>query len=85
MFLCENLTIPWYTKVFFVFHQHINYHYLQLVADLLEKRAPFNGMRGKRGEEIAVQQPDQVNILAAADADDGGGGGGAHVHVVQRG
>ena len=60
-------------------------HHLQLVADLLEKRAPFNGMRGKRGEEIAVQQPDQVNILAAADADDGGGGGGAHVHVVQRG
>ena len=55
------------------------------MADLLEKRAPFNGMRGKRGEEIAVQQPDQVNILAAADADDGGGGGGAHVHVVQRG
>ena len=46
----------------FVFHQFIN-HLLQLVADLLEKRAPFNGMRGKRGEEMAVQQPDQVNIL----------------------
>ena len=46
----------------FVFHQFINHH-LQLVADLLEKRAPFNGMRGKRGEEMAVQQPDQVNIL----------------------
>ena len=30
---------------------------------MLEKRAPFNGMRGKRGEEMAVQQPDQVNIL----------------------
>ena len=29
---------------------------------MLEKRAPFNGMRGKRGEEMAVQQPDQVNI-----------------------
>ena len=38
-------------------------HHLQLVADLLEKRAPFNGMRGKRGEEMAVQQPDQVIIL----------------------
>ena len=46
----------------FVFHQFIN-HLFQLVADLLEKRAPFNGMRGKRGEEMAVQQPDQVNIL----------------------
>ena len=46
----------------FVFHQFINLLF-QLVADLLEKRAPFNGMRGKRGEEMAVQQPDQVNIL----------------------
>ena len=31
------------------------------MADLLEKRAPFNGMRGKRGEELVGQhQPDQV-------------------------
>ena len=32
------------------------------MADLLEKRAPFNGMRGKRGEELVSQQqlPDQV-------------------------
>ena len=51
-----------YQVFFFVLHQFLNYH-LQLVADLLEKRAPFNGMRGKRGEEMAVQQPDQVNIL----------------------
>ena len=31
------------------------------MADVLEKRAPFNGMRGKRGEElVGHQQPDQV-------------------------
>ena len=35
------------------------------MADLLEKRAPFNGMRGKRGDElVSQQQPDQVNATS---------------------
>ena len=41
---------------------HHHHHHHQLMADLMEKRAPFNGMRGKRGEELVGQQqiPDQV-------------------------
>ena len=41
----------------------INQINIQLMADLMEKRAPFNGMRGKRGEELVSQhQPDQVQL-----------------------
>ena len=31
--------------------------WLQLLAELMEKRAPFNGMRGKRGEEVGQEAP----------------------------
>ena len=48
------------TKKYFFFLKMRLFHLLvclQLLAELLEKRAPFNGMRGKRGEEVEQEVP----------------------------
>ena len=37
--------------------------WLQLLAELMEKRAPFNGMRGKRGEELGQEGPQVTSAL----------------------